>query len=167
LGLYGLMFVLPWFDPGRPNYASFGKAYAILRTAIMLLFGVLYGGALMAAHGRALNMTTLIMPALGIMFLVMGNVMGKIRPNWFVGIRTPWTLSSKESWNKTHRLGRWLFMALGLVFIAAGFASPGLLLPLVIGAPLTLVCVLVPYSYHVYARDPERISPAGVTPAEE
>jgi uncharacterized membrane protein len=145
LGLYALMLVLPWFDPGRRNYASFAKPYALLRTAIVLFLGVLYAGTLVAAHGRTINMMAFIMPALGVMFLVMGNVMGKIRPNWFVGIRTPWTLSSKQSWNKTHRLGGRLFMALGLMFIAAAFAPPELMLPLINGAPLALVCVLLPY----------------------
>jgi uncharacterized membrane protein len=167
LGIYGLFFALPRLDPGRRNYENFAPAYAMIRAAIILFLGVLYAGALVAAHGRQFNMTTVIMPALGVMFLVMGNVMGKIRPNYFVGIRTPWTLSSKQSWNKTHRLGGWLFMAFGLVFIMAGFASPALLLPLVIGSSLVLVCVLLPYSFHVYQRDPERITPAGVTPAAD
>ena len=53
---------------------------------------------------------------MGVLFIVLGNFMGKIRPNWFVGVRTPWTLSSKLSWDKTHRLAGWLFMLMGALF---------------------------------------------------
>jgi uncharacterized membrane protein len=167
LGMYGLFFALPLLDPGRRNYANFAGAYLAIRTAMILFFAVLYGGALLAAHGRPVNMTSIILPAMGVMFIVIGNVMGKIRPNFFVGIRTPWTLCSKQSWNKTHRLGGWMFMAFGLVFILAAFGSPVLLLPLVIGSSLAMVCVLLPYSFYMYQRDPDRITPAGVIPATD
>ena len=56
-----------------------------------------------------------------------GAVLGKVRPNWFVGIRTPWTLSSKRSWVRTHRLGGWLFMALGVLFAVTGVFKLGVL----------------------------------------
>mgnify|MGYP000052596555 CR=1 FL=1 len=55
-------------------------------------------------------------------FAVVGGLMGKIRPNWFVGIRTPWTLTSKVAWVRTHRLGGWLFVAQGLLFVLSGLA---------------------------------------------
>ena len=60
-------------------------------------------------------------PAL--LFIVIGNFMSKIRPNWFVGVRTPWTLSSKLSWDKTHRLAGWLFMLMGAVVRRGGTRS--------------------------------------------
>ena len=167
LGCYALFFVLPMFDPGKQNYASFQAAYHAIRNALVGFFGLLYAGTIAAAHGRQFNMTTLIMPALGVMFIILGNVMSKIRPNHFVGIRTPWTLSSKLSWNKTHRLGGWLFVAEGLLFILVGLAAPKLLLPVVLGSTLAMLCVLFPYSYHIYSKDPERITPAGVSPAKD
>lgn len=167
IGVYALFFALPALDPGKRNYENFASAYRAVRTGFLLFLGALYAATLVAAHGRNVNMTTVVMSALGVLFMVIGNAMGKIRPNHFVGIRTPWTLSSKQSWNKTHRLGGWLFMLQGIVFVATGFASPGLLILVVIGSPLITICVLVPYSYHAYANDPERISPAGVTPAHD
>ena len=55
--------------------------------------------------------------------VVVENLLAKIRPNWFVGIKTPWTLISKLSWIKTHRLGEWLFMVMGLTFIGMGLTG--------------------------------------------
>jgi uncharacterized membrane protein len=165
VGMYALFLVLPKFDPGKRNYESFGKAYLALRTALILFFAVLYAATLVEFHGTRVPMTAVIMPALGMLFLIIGNVLSKIRPNHFVGIRTPWTLSSKQSWDKTHRLGGWLFVIQGVMFIAMAFASPALMLPAILGTTLAMVCILLPYSYHVYTRDPDRISPAGVTPA--
>jgi uncharacterized membrane protein len=99
--------------------------------------------------------------------LVLGNFMGKIRPNWFVGIRTPWTLSSKLSWNKTHRAGGWTFIVVGLVAIAAAFLAGGWGIGIFLGTTMVGVIGLAVYSYLVWRNDPERIPPAGTGPGEE
>lgn len=165
--MYALFLALPKLDPGKRNFPSFDRSYATLRTGFLLFFAVLYAAALAAAFGRQFNMISVIMPAVGALLLVIGNVMSKIRPNYTVGIRTPWTLSSKRSWNKTHRLAGWLFLLQGASFVALGFASPSLLLPVILGSTLAMFCILLPYSYHVYASDPDRMTPAGVAPADE
>lgn len=56
----------------------------------------------------------------GLFFIVLGKVMGNIRPNWFVSVRTPWMLSSKLSWNKTHHLAGLVFIAGGVGLIVSG-----------------------------------------------
>lgn len=167
VGVYSLFFIMPKLDPGNRNYESFGKAYWALRMALMAYFAVLYGAMLASIFGSPLNMTTVVLLAVGVLFVTIGNVMSKIRPNFFVGIRTPWTLSSRESWDKTHRLGGWLFIAEGVLFMALAFAHPALVVPGIIGSVVAMFCILLPYSYRVYARDPERVSPAGVSPANE
>ena len=119
-GSYLLFLVLPNFDPGRANYAQFAGAYTMLRFAIVLVLALVDGVILLWIGGHRLSVATFIPMLVGGLFLVMGSVLGKIRPNWFVGIRTPWTLSSKLAWTKTHRLGGWVFMLAGLLFLAAG-----------------------------------------------
>ena len=64
-----------------------------------------------------MNTTAVLTAAIGVMLIVMGNFMGKIRSNFVFGMRTPWTLSSELSWNKTHRLTGKLFMLWGLVVL--------------------------------------------------
>lgn len=92
--------------------------------------------------------------------------MGKIRPNWFVGIRTPWTLSSKLSWTRTHRLAGWVFMVIGLCLVVSGIlrVAAAFLVTIAIGA-VGMIWTII-YSYLTWRRDPDRIPPAGTLPAE-
>lgn len=64
------------------------------------------------------------MALLGAIFVVIGNVMGKIRPNYAIGIRTPWALADEHVWDKTHRFGGWAFVAGGIVLVVASFTLP-------------------------------------------
>ena len=111
----------------------------------------------------SLNIDFVVTSAVGLLFLVLGNFMGKIRPNWFVGIRTPWTLSSKLSWVKTHRLAGRLFVVMGLLFfMLALFRQPWVVAALVSALVVCLVWMVV-YSYLVWRKDPDRVPPAGTT----
>jgi len=100
-----------------------------------------------------------------LMFLMLGNVMGKIRPNWFVGVRTPWTLSSKTSWTKTHRLAGWLFIGMGLLAFAWALVQTTWMFVAMMAVDVACAVLIVVYSYLVYRTDPLRSSPAGTSPA--
>jgi uncharacterized membrane protein len=94
-----------------------------------------------------------MMPALGVLFFFVGYLMRKSKRNFFIGIRTPWTLSSDRVWDETHRLGSILFMLSGtLAFLGAFFGGPIafwlLLIPLIGSTVITLV-----YSYILYQRE--------------
>ena len=103
LGLYLLLLLLPRRDPRRANYARFRGAMLVLRVAILMFLVLIYGFVLLGTRGIVLDV--LLIPILaGGLLVVMGVVMGTVQPNWFVGIRTSWTLSSDLSWRKTHRL---------------------------------------------------------------
>ena len=163
-GTYLLLLLLPLVDPGRGNYQNFTGPFQIMRTAIVLFLAFTYGVMVLAAFGNHIDMTTVICFAAAALLMVCGNLMGKLRPNWFVGVRTPWTLSSKMSWNKTHRLAGWLLMLMGLLLAAlAVFRTTWMLIVMVV---VDVVCIawMVIYSYLVYRRDPNRISPAGISP---
>jgi len=99
LGLYLLLLLLPRIDPRRANYARFRGAYLVLRVAILMFLVLLYGFVLLWTRGIRLGV--LVIPILaGGLLVVMGVVMGRVQPNWFVGIRRPSTLSSDLSWRK-------------------------------------------------------------------
>lgn len=166
-GIYLLLLFLPRIDPGRANYESFAKTYALIRTAILAMLAFFYACMLLAGFGFRVDMQLLTPAAVGIVFCVLGNVAGKIRPNWFVGVRTPWTLSSRESWNKTHRLAGRLFIILGLMLIAVGFIPGPTSLVVVIGVGILMLVWLVVYSYMIWRTDPDRIRPAGTSPSSE
>jgi uncharacterized membrane protein len=98
---------------------------------------------------------------------MLSNIMGKIRPNWFVGIRTPWSLSSKLAWTKTHRVGGWLFIVLGLGIAATAFIKSEWAVSVVLITAIGGSLALVVYSYFVWRNDPNRVPPAGTSPAPE
>ena len=154
LGIYGLMLVLPRIDPRRAHYERFSDVYALLRTAIVALMAGIH--LIMVLWARDVPVDTgLATPLIiGLLLIVIGNYLGKLRSTWFVGIRTPWTLSSEESWNKTHRLGGKLFVAVGLALV---IASPfqNLWTLYAIGAMgLAALVLLTAYSYYVWRADP-------------
>jgi uncharacterized membrane protein len=165
LGLYLLLLFAPRIDPGRANYASFPDTYLLIRTAVLAVVAFFYGVTCLSARGVAVSMQVVAPLAVGVLFVVIGSVMGKIRPNWFVGIRTPWTISSKVAWVRTHRLGGWLFIAIGLAFVVAGVFGGPLRAPWIVGAVLGMVAVLFVYSYFAWRGDPDKVPPAGTLPA--
>ena len=156
LATYLLLRFAPLVDPLRANYRLFGEAYAIVRLAIVVALGAMASVIFLIASGLPVDAVAVIKAVLGVMFTVFGAVMGKIRPNWFVGIRTPWTLTSKRSWIQTHRLGGFVFVAIGLAFLASIPFRSALAINLIVALALAASVGLVIYSYRVWRTDPDR-----------
>ena len=95
--IYLLLKFIPLLDPKKENFAQFGKVYSIIRMAVTLLMAVIQAAILGTVLGYPIDMGLVVSFGVGGLLMVIGNFMGKIRPNWFVGVRTPWTLSSKKS----------------------------------------------------------------------
>jgi uncharacterized membrane protein len=167
LVLYGIFRLVHLIDPGKQNYASFATAFTAFRMAFVFFMAAVYAGILLAVFGHNVNMTTITCLASSVLFMVLGNFMSKIRPNWFVGVRTPWTLSSKTSWDKTHRLAGWLFILMGLSIAAAGIIQTLWAFVLMIAFIVFCLAWMIIYSYLIYRDDPNRISPAGIWPTTE
>jgi uncharacterized membrane protein len=165
-GIYLFLLFLPRLDPGRANYARFEGAYSTIRLSVIALLAGTYALMQLSYRGMEVNMTRAMLPLAGALLMVLGNVLGKVRPNWFVGIRTPWTLSSKQAWLKTHRLGGWLVMADGLLFIIAGAIGAVWAIGSAMVVFAVCILVLVVYSYLAWRADPDKIPPAGTLPAD-
>jgi uncharacterized membrane protein len=166
LGIYLLMLLLPRIDPGRANYSSFVSPYFVLRLVVLLVLAVLQVCVVLTMRGYPVEMGTVVPLILGATFVVLGNLFGKLRPTWFVGIRTPWTLSSKESWSRTHRAGGWLFIALGLLLMTSALVHSRWFLWTTVVLMGAGILALFAYSYWVWKADPDKVPPAGTTPAE-
>lgn len=163
--IYLMLIFLPRIDPGRENYERFAPVYRAFRNAFMAFMAALYGFMHLSFRGQAVGMTTFMMPAMGLLFIFLGNLMGKLRPNWFIGIRTPWTLTSKQSWVRSHRVGGWVFVFGGLGFLVAGLVGrPWLLVAVMVLFGAGLVATMV-YSWWVWKNDPDKVPPAGTRPA--
>lgn len=146
-----LLTVIPRIDPRRANYAAFGSTYSLMRIGILGFLLLVHLLVLAATLNVALNMSMIITLLVGILFVGLGNVMGKIRPNWFVGIRTPWTLSSADVWTRTHRFGGRVMVLLGLILILCSFLVSGpLLANIVLIGTLGMAALVIGYSYVVW-----------------
>lgn len=164
LGMYALLLFLPRLDPGYANYRAFAGAYNLIRISLVVFLAMLYCVTVLAALGNRIDVGTIVTLGVGGLLVVLGNVMGKIRPNWFVGVRTPWTLSSKLSWNKTHRLAGWMFVVMGVLIALTGLVGSDTFLFVTLGISAVGGVWLIVYSYLVYRRDPDRVPPTGTSP---
>jgi uncharacterized membrane protein len=147
----------PRVDPRSGNIQRSATAYWAIAVAALVLMAVIHVAAVLAATGRSVNIGLIVSLAVGGLFVVVGNFLGKTRSSWIFGIRTPWTLSSELAWTRTHRLGGYLFMLLGVAVIVAALLAPGGVPAfLLLGGVVVLVPLLFAYSYLVWRDDPER-----------
>ena len=100
LFLYLLLIFLPAIDPLRKNYEKFKTPYYFIRLILVIFFAALFFVSIAAGYGLKWDIKYLIIPLISLMFITFGIFMPKIKQNWFVGIKTPWTLGSKEVWEK-------------------------------------------------------------------
>jgi uncharacterized membrane protein len=121
LGLALLGAWLPRLDPLRRSYARFRGSYYLILDVILACLALLYGVALYSAFHPALPVGRIVPAAVGLLFAVIGNQLAKVRRNFFIGFRTPWTLASETVWIRTHRIGARIFMLAGLGAAASAF----------------------------------------------
>lgn len=153
-GLPLLLLALEYFcaffanaDPKKKNINQ--KLMRLILWIVPVLSVVTCLSCYVIALGVPVDIGMLINILIGVMFVIMGNYMHKIKQNYSVGIKLPWTLNSEENWNRTHRLGSWLFVIGGAAFIINGFFQSEWVL---VGF---LVCVFVipaGYSFFLYKK---------------
>jgi len=154
LGMFLLFRIIPSIDPLKANIAQFRDVFNLFISLIVAFMVYLYILTLRWNLGYTnFEMSKAMLPAMGILFFFIGYLLRKAKRNFFIGIRTPWTLSSDYVWDETHRLGSVLFMASGaLAFIGSIFGGMlafwFLFVPLIGSALITLV-----YSYVLYQRE--------------
>ncbi|HYO47220.1 MAG TPA: SdpI family protein [Gemmatimonadota bacterium] len=152
-GIYLLLFALRRIDPRRAHYARFEDTYWVILNVLALMMAVMQGLSLGLALGWPIDMGRAITVTIGLLFVGLGNYLPRIRSNWWIGIRTPWTLESEAVWRETHRVGGWTFVAAGLVLVVAGVFLPAGPREWVSGIALAVgVAVPLVYSYLAYRR---------------
>jgi len=151
--IYVLMIAVPYFDPKRDNYKDFEKPYQIFRYAFLLILSAVYWATGLYNIGYNINIGVTVAFLIGILMIIIGNYLGKLKKNWFVGIRTPWTLSSDNVWAKTHRMGGVLFIIFGLAIMIAPFLPQTLAMILFIGWAIALIAGTFGYSYWLYREE--------------
>lgn len=157
-GLSLLLALFPAITPRREHLLQSMRVYNLLWSAILLFFLMLHFAMVLIALGKPVPMAGVVQIGIGVLFVVSGNWMGKVRSNFIMGVRTPWTLSSELSWNKTHRLAGKLFVGVGLAMILAGifFSTHPAAAKILIYGLIGLVLVPVAYSWWIWKNDSDR-----------
>lgn len=157
LVMFFAFLILPRLDPKRKNYTLFSGSYTIIRWTMHLFMLALYFLTLVTtlrlAQGQTgLDISRIVPAGVSVLFIIIGNYMGRFRHNYFVGIRNPWTLANEQVWQKTHRLGGKLFVLVGILGIIGVFFSPVLRFALFMGGVAALLVITTVYSYWVYRK---------------
>jgi immunity protein, SdpI family len=154
LGLWLLLRVLPRIDPRRANYAKFADTYDLIVNSLVALFLVMHLALLASALGWPVSMERVAPVLVGLQFLILGNALPRARPNWWFGIRTPWTLSNDRVWARTHRVAGYLLAGAGAVLLLIGaFAPTSLAFALGVGAVVAASVGSLVYSYFAWRQE--------------
>jgi len=152
VGIFLLYLAIPRIDPLKANIAAFIREYNLMMTLLSGFMLYVYILTILWALGFEFNMNLMILPAMGVLFIAIGFLIGNARRNYFVGIRTPWTLSSDSVWAKTHQLGKWTFIAAGGISIFSAFLGE-IGFWLFLGAVLLAAFVPVVYSFVLWKNE--------------
>ncbi len=151
--IYFILFFVPRIDPRKKNYAFFGSSYQNIRLLIHLFFvGIFIFITQTTAGGKPLQMSGFFSILL-LFFALLGNYMRTVRSNFFVGIRTPWTLSNDVVWRKTHELGGKIWFYTGIILAIVVFFLPQTAATIVMFSGIFLMVIIpVVYSYLEYRK---------------
>ena len=152
LGLYGVFWVIPALSPKGYGIEAANSGFVGIRVAVFALFALLNVLILLAALGVPIAMGSAVSMAVGGLLAVLGWFLDRLTRNFYVGIRTPWTTVDEDNWTRTHRLGKWLLMAAGLVMVAGGIMGASAFV--IVAAALVAGLVPMIYSYLVYRQGP-------------
>lgn len=152
IAIYLLMLFLPKVDPLKENYQYFEKQYYFIRLFLVVFFAGLFFLTFFSALGFRPNTMYFMVSSLSLLFIFMGVIMPKIKRNWFVGIKTPWTLQSDEVWIKTHKLAGKSMIIGGVLAFFTIFLPSATSFWLFLIIVLTSVLLPVLYSYLFYRK---------------
>lgn len=153
--IYLMMTFMPLIDPLRKNYLSFAVSYFWFRTAFVVFLLALYLFTIFTAVGFEMNIIYFILPLLSVLFIFIGFFLPKVKKNYFVGIRTPWTLHSEAVWDDTHKVSGKIFMTAGIISLI-GLLFPAFAFSIFLTAVVVAGVSSVAYSYFSFKKHADK-----------
>lgn len=150
IAIYLLLLFIPHLDPKKSNYNKFKNIYHILKGGIVAFMSLIYMVVGLNGLGYNLPINMIVPIGVGLFFIFIGYYLKDIKPNWFMGIRTPWTLSSESVWVRTHKYGSKIFMLGGLLMLLATIYPAWLMYFIILF--IILILSIVIYSYLIYKK---------------
>jgi uncharacterized membrane protein len=148
--VFVLMKLIPVISPKGFRTDHFMEVVRLFQVVLVAFMAVLTVMTLLYAAGYEIDMPRFLSAAMGVLFVILGNYLGKVRKNFFIGVRTPWTLASDEVWVRTHRLAAWLFTLAGIATLMSALYLQGL--QVAVASALIAGFVPVIYSFLLYRR---------------
>jgi uncharacterized membrane protein len=150
-GLTALFFAILLIDPLRKNIEQFFGYYAGFVIVMNLFLLAMHGWMILWNLGIQIPSNVFIPIGMGCLFFYCGIVLSHVKPNWFIGIRTPWTLSNEIVWQKTHKLGGVLFR-IAAIIVLIGAVFPKYAIVFVLAPVLSVSAITVFYSLVVFKK---------------
>lgn len=151
-GLYLLMPALRRVDPRREHYERFEETFNLLINVMVLYMAVIHGLVFAYALGWEVDVSRAMVAMIGVTFVAIGNFLPRLRSNWWMGIRTPWTLESERVWRETHRLGGWTFVLGGGIAVLSMFMPPEVRFAVAMAGLAGAALIPVVWSYVLWRR---------------
>jgi uncharacterized membrane protein len=142
---------------GSPLGTAFRRWYPLLFALAVVAASLALYPRIPEALGHHTPVARLVTTLAGVLFVVIGNVMPRMRPNWWFGVRTPWTLSNDRVWARTHRLAGFSMTAAGVAMIATALVLPAQFgIPVLLAATVAATIGPAVYSYLTWKREQHR-----------
>ncbi len=157
IGIYTLFTVIPFIDP-KGRITAMGKKYFMFKLFLMLFMVALSFFMIQSAISKDGGNANMMFVMVGALFAFLGNYMQAVKPNYFIGIRTPWTLENEVVWRKTHALGGKLYFIAGLLIMILPFILTNtIFFPVFIGLAVTASVIPIIYSYIAFRQEKKKV----------
>lgn len=155
--VYFLLLIIPVIDP-KKRLNSMGSKFYSLRLITTVFISVLFLFIIYSVKEQSLSNPNYIFAIIGAFFMILGNYFTTIKPNYFMGIRTPWTLESEIIWKSTHRMAAKLWILGGLIIVITSFILPNNVAQTVfLGITILLVVIPILFSYQQYRKGLQKV----------
>lgn len=151
VGITLLFAILPRIDPLKANIEKFRQYYDGFIILLLIFVLAIHYQMILWNLGIKVSPNAILPIGLGLLFFYAGILCENAKRNWFVGIRTPWTLSNDTVWNKTHKIGGKLFKVVGIIVFFAVFFQRHICFFIIVPV-LSVAAYTVIYSYFEYKR---------------
>ena len=153
LAMYIVFIIVPYLDPKKDQYLAFASIYHKFKDLMISFIFILYFLTGLNGLGYHIDVALYVPVMVGALFIVIGRLLKNVKMNWFMGIRTPWTMSSETVWDKTHELSSRVFIISGLLMAATVLVTAKLKIVLFILAIALIIFALPIYSYILFIRE--------------
>lgn len=154
IGLTVMFKFLPKLDPLNKNQAGFQEEYGNFTTVIIAFMAYLHLLLLLFNTGYSFSLVQTLLPALAVLFYSLSLLLEKAKRNWFIGIRTPWTLSSEKVWSKTNSIAAQLFKAIAVISFISAFLFPNEAFLVIFAMLIATGVFSLVYSYIEFKKTP-------------